>query len=59
MSIIAYDYLLNLDRHILSIDWEILGCGEHKLSTYQPQGALAGSTQCGAFDLAVDVYLNE
>jgi len=58
MSITAYDYFLNLDRHILSIDWEILGCGDHKLSTYQPQGALADPTQCGPFDLAVDVYLN-
>lgn len=59
MSILAYDYRFNLDRHILSIDWEISGCGEYKLPEYQPQGASGVPTQCGPPKLAVDVYLNE
>jgi hypothetical protein len=58
MSIIAYDYILSPDRHVMSIDWAVLGCREHKLPEYQPQGALADSTQCGPFNLAVDVYFN-
>ena len=59
MSIIAYDHFLSLDRRVVSIDWEVLGCGEHKLPEYHPQGALADSTQRGPFNLAVDIYFNE
>ena len=55
----AYDYLPNLDRRTVSIEWEISGCGEHKLQTYQPQDVPAASTQCGPFNLAADVYINE
>lgn len=59
MSIIAYDYFLGLDQRVVSIDWEVLGCGEDKLQEYHPQGALADSTQCGPLNLAVDIYFNE
>jgi len=59
VSIIAYDYLFHLDRHTVSIDWEILGCGEHKLPGYQPQGTLENPTQCGPLNVAVDIYLND
>ena len=59
MSIIAYEYFLSRDRRVLSIDWEVLGCGEYKLPEYRPQGALADSTQCGPFNQAVDIYFNK
>jgi len=59
MSITAYDWFPNLDRRTLSIEWEILGCGEHKLQTYQPPDAPTALTHCGPFSLAADVYINE
>jgi len=59
MSIIAYGYFLNMDRRVVSIDWEVLGCGEYKLSEYHPPGALADSTQCGPYNQPMDIYFNE
>lgn len=59
MSIIAYDYFPNLDRRVVSIEWEIVGCGEYKLTARQPQDTPTPSTQCGPFNLAADVYINE
>ena len=59
ISIIACDFALSLDRRVVSIDWEVLGCGEHKLPEYHPQGALVDSPQCGPSNLAVDIYLNK
>jgi len=55
MSLTAYDYVLNLDRRVVTIDWEVLGCGEYRLREYQSQGE---SIQCGPFNLTADVYLN-
>ena len=59
MSILAYDYFPNLDRRVVSIEWDVLGCGEHQLTTHQPSDAPEASTECGPFNLAADVYLNE
>ena len=59
MAIMAYDYFLNLDQPSLTIYWEIWGCGEYTLQTYQPQVALGGSIECGPFNQLVDIYLNE
>jgi hypothetical protein len=59
VSIVAYHSIFNPNRHTLSLYWEISGCGERKLPACQSQGTLAGSTQCGPPNVAVDVYLND
>lgn len=59
MSIVAYEYFPNLDQRVVVIEWEVLGCGEHKLTTHQQSDAPTASTPCGAFNLAADVYINE
>ena len=55
----AYDFFPNVERRTLSIEWEILGCGEYKLPTYGSPDAPTASTKCGPFNLAADVYINE
>jgi len=55
----GHNYLLDLDKRTLSIQWAVIGCGEHKLSTYRKSSHIAGSETCGPFDRKIDVYLNE
>lgn len=59
IAITGHNYLLDLDKRTLSIQWEIMGCVEHMLSTYQPSEHFGGSKTCGPIDRAVDVYLND
>jgi len=58
VAIMGHNYLLDLDRRTLSVQWEIIGCGAHKLSTYQRSTHIGGSDVCGPFDRKIDVYLN-
>ena len=59
IAIMGHNYLLDLDKRTLSIQWEVTGCGAHRLSTYQPSDHFGASETCGPFDRAVDIYLNE
>lgn len=59
VAIVGHNHFLDLDKRTLSIQWEIIGCGAHKLSTYQPSPHIGGSETCGPFDRKIDVYLNE
>ncbi|KAF9644675.1 hypothetical protein BDM02DRAFT_3190381 [Thelephora ganbajun] len=59
VAIVGHNYLLDLDKRTLSIQWEVIGCGAHKLSTYQRSQNIGASETCGPFDRAIDVYLND
>lgn len=68
VAVVAYDYTLNLKQRVMSIDWEVSGCGEHRLEgsepveshppEYQADGTPEESSLCGPFNRAVDVYLD-
>ena len=51
----GHNYQLDLDTRTLSILWEIIGCGDFRLSTSQPSDHFGGSETCGPFDRAVDI----
>ena len=59
VAIMGHNYLLDLDKRTLSVQWEIIGCGGHKLPTYQRSTHIGGSDVCGPFDRKIDVYLNK
>ena len=59
MCIMGYDYLFNLDRRVVSIEWVILECLDQGFPVHHPQGVFETSTQCGPFNRAVDIYLNK
>jgi len=55
----GHNYLLDLDKRTISIQWEINACLDYKLPSYQPSEHFDGSEVCGPIDRAVDIYLNE
>ena len=55
----GHNHLLDLDKRTLTIEWEISGCGDFRLRTYQNSKQFGRSETCGPFDRAVDVYINE
>lgn len=55
----GYDYLLDLDRRAVSIEWVISECLDQGFPVHHLQGAFETSTQCTPFNRAVDIYLNK
>jgi len=44
---------------VLTIQWEILGCGAYRLPTYPPVRQILETVGCGSLDRAVDVHFNQ
>jgi len=44
---------------VLTIQWEILGCGAYRLQTYQPPTRILEAAGCSSLDRAVDVHFNQ
>ena len=58
IALIGHSYQLDTTAQILSIEWEILGCGAYRLTTYPPSEGTLRTVGCDALDRAVDVYFN-
>ena len=43
----------------LSVEWEIVGCGDYRLQTWPPVGYAYAAAGCDALDRAVDIYMNK
>lgn len=58
VALIGHSYRLDLTSQMLSVKWEIVGCGAYRLPTYPPVGSVYAATGCDSCNRALDIYIN-
>ena len=60
IALLGHSYHLDVDNQILSIEWEVLGCGTYGVMGPfpGPVGEILRDVGCGLLDQKVDVYFN-
>ena len=59
VALVGTGYQFDATSQTMTIQWEILGCGAYKLTTYPLRGGILDAVGCDALDRAVDVYLSK